>query len=338
MNDLRSLPKVRDSLTYLYVERCRIDQDAKAIALHDQRGKVQVPCASLNLLLLGPGTTLTHAAMRALADNGCMVAWTGEGGVRMYAHSTGETRSSRNLLRQAALASDPTTRLAVIERLYRMRFTDPLPAGLSLQQLRGREGLRVRQSYADASRTFGVAWQGRFYRRDGWRRADPVNRALSTAASALYGICHAAIVACGYSPALGFIHTGKMLSFVYDIADLYRAEITIPLAFSVVAEGEANLETRVRQACRDYFYRHHLLDRIVPDIDRALGGPGQEASMYAPDSDDGAVQTPGWLWDDAEGHVAAGANYSEAAWRDVGDLEPADDTLPEDDGDGGALP
>jgi len=333
VSDLRSLPKVRDSWTYLYVERCRIDQDAKAIALHDQRGKVQVPCAALNLLLLGPGTTLTHAAMRALADNGCMVAWTGEGGVRMYAHSTGETRSARNLLRQAALASDPTTRLQVIERLYRMRFDDEPPPGLTLQQLRGREGLRVRKAYADASRASGVSWQGRFYRRDDWRRADPVNRALSTAASALYGICHAAVVASGYSPALGFIHSGKMLSFVYDIADLYRAEISIPIAFQVVAESEANLESRVRQACRDHFYRHRLLDRIVPDIDRALGGPGQEATMYAPDGDDGVVQTPGWLWDREEGVVAGGENYGGDVWRDVGDTMAG-----EEKGDGSALP
>ena len=191
MKDLHSLPKVRDSWSYLYVERCRIDQEAKAIAIHDQRGTVAVPCAAINLLMLGPGTTVTHAAMRMLAENGCMVEWTGEGGVRTYAHSTGETRSSRNLLRQAALASDPGSRLQVIDRMYRMRFSEEIPAGLSLQQLRGREGLRVRKAYADASAATGVAWQGRFYRRDDWRRADPINRALSVANSTLYGVCHA---------------------------------------------------------------------------------------------------------------------------------------------------
>ncbi|MGE5595252.1 MAG: type I-E CRISPR-associated endonuclease Cas1e, partial [Hyphomicrobiales bacterium] len=228
MKDLHSLPKVRDSLTYLYLERCRIEQEGKAVAVFDQRGMVAIPCASLNLLLLGPGTTITHAAIRALAENGCLVEWVGEGGVRLYAHSTGETRSARNLIRQATLASDPTERLTVIERMYRMRFPENVPSGLSLQQLRGREGLRVRQAYARASAETGVPWQGRFYDRRDWRRSNPINRALSTAASTLYGICHAAIVAAGYSPALGFIHTGKMLSFVYDIADLYKAELTIP--------------------------------------------------------------------------------------------------------------
>src|SRR5713101_8459738 len=80
MNNLRVLPKVRDSLSYLYVEHCRIDQEAKAIAIHDQQGKFPVPCSSLTLLMLGPGTTITHAAIRALADNGCLVAWMGRKG------------------------------------------------------------------------------------------------------------------------------------------------------------------------------------------------------------------------------------------------------------------
>ncbi|MBN9493715.1 type I-E CRISPR-associated endonuclease Cas1 [bacterium] len=310
MKDLHSLPKVRDSWSYLYVERCRIDQEAKAIAIHDQRGTVAVPCAAINLLMLGPGTTVTHAAMRMLAENGCMVEWTGEGGVRTYAHSTGETRSSRNLLRQAALASDPGSRLQVIDRMYRMRFSEEIPAGLSLQQLRGREGLRVRKAYADASAATGVAWQGRFYRRDDWRRADPINRALSVANSTLYGVCHAAIVATGHSPALGFIHSGKMLSFVYDIADLYKAEITIPLAFECVAEGTEKIDSRVRQACRDAFHRTRLLARIVPDIDRLLGGSGLEADAYEL-PEDTAVGVPGWLWDGDGAEVVGGANYGE---------------------------
>jgi CRISPR-associated protein Cas1 len=318
VKDLHSLPKVRDSLTYLYVERCKVEQDQKAITLFDARGSVAVPCAALTLLLLGPGTTVTHAAMRALAENGCMVCWTGEGGVRLYAHSTGETRSARNLIRQAQLASDPTERLRVIDRMYRLRFAEEIPPGLELQQLRGREGLRVRAAYARAGADSGVPWQGRFYDRGDWRRADPVNRALSTAASTLYGICHAAIVATGYSPGLGFIHTGKMLSFVYDIADLYKAELTIPLAFRTVAEGTSNLESRVRQACRDSFYRGKLLERIVPDIGRVLGTDVATAVGYEFEGD-GPVPHPGWLWDPA-GDVAGGASHSdETPERDVGD-------------------
>ncbi|MCA9846151.1 MAG: type I-E CRISPR-associated endonuclease Cas1 [Dehalococcoidia bacterium] len=323
MKDLHSLPKVRDSWSYLYVEHCRVDQRAKAIAFHDAQGTVDVPCASLSLLLLGPGTTVTHAAMRALAENGCMVCWTGESGVRFYAHSTGETRSAHNLIRQAAAVSDADTRLAVVERMYRMRFGEPLPEGLTLQQLRGREGLRVRQAYARMSEATGVPWQGRFYRKDDWRRADPVNRALSAANSCLYGICHAAIVATGYSPALGFIHTGKMLSFVYDVADLYKAEITIPVAFAVVAAGTDNIERRVRIECREQFYRHRLLQRIVPDIDRALGGGGATVHPATVETDL-AVLHPGWIWDPVAGAIDGGVNHAAEAQQDTGDTENDD--------------
>jgi CRISPR-associated protein Cas1 len=178
MKNLRVLPKVRDSLSYLYVEHCRIDQDAKAIAIHDVQGKTPVPCASLTLLMLGPGTTITHAAIRALADNGCLIAWTGEEGVRMYAFGQGETRYARNILRQAWLVSHRGLRLGVVTQLYRMRFQEPVDDSLTLEQIRGLEGFRVRQSYAKASAETGISWAGRSYRRERWNSADPINRAL----------------------------------------------------------------------------------------------------------------------------------------------------------------
>jgi CRISPR-associated protein Cas1 len=314
IGDLRLLPKVRDSWSYLYVEHCRIDQEDKAIAIHDAGGKTPVPCAALALLMLGPGTTVTHAAVRALAENGCLVMWCGEEAVRFYAVGMGETRSSRNLLAQARLWADPASRLAVVVRMYRMRFDEPIPDDLTLEQLRGREGIRVRQAYATASREMGITWEGRSYRSSNWRSADPVNRALSCANSCLYGLCHAAIVSAGFSPALGFIHTGKMLSFVYDIADIYKAEVTIPAAFAaVIRGGDAQIEMRVRKACRDAFYETRLLERIVPDISAALGLDEQkfatEQALF--DSDEAA---PGGLWDPA-GEVAGGVNRADSPER-----------------------
>jgi CRISP-associated protein Cas1 len=307
MNDLHALPKVRDSNSFLYVEHKKIDQEDKAIALHDKAGRVAVPCADLTALMLGPGVSITHAAVKTLADNGCLILWMGESGVRFYAQGMGETRSARNLLHQARLVTDDRLRLEVIRRMYEMRFPELLDPSLTLQQIRGREGIRVRESYAKASRETGVAWTGRSYKRDTWAEADPINRALSSANSCLYGVCHAAIVSAGYSPALGFIHTGKMLSFVYDIADLYKAEITIPAAFQAAAEGPYNLETRIRRQCRDYFFRERLLQRILPDIERAMeiGRP-----MGEPDFD-AADNPPGGLWDGTDGTVAGGVNWSD---------------------------
>ncbi|MHB9146656.1 MAG: type I-E CRISPR-associated endonuclease Cas1e [Symbiobacteriia bacterium] len=308
MKDLHVLPKVRDGWSHLYVEHCRVDRDQKAILLHDERGKVHVPVASLAVLMLGPGTTVTHAAVSVLAESGCLAVWTGEQGVRFYAEGMGETRSSLPLLQQARLWADPRLHLDVVIRMYQMRFSDPLSPGLTLQQIRGKEGIRVREAYAQASREYGIKWEGRNYDRRAWNTGDPVNRALSAANSTLYGVSHAAIVSAGYSPALGFVHTGKRLSFVYDVADLYKTEFAIPVAFEAAAQGPNNLETRVRHHMRDLFYERRLLQRIVPDLQKLLQAP-DEAVGPDFDADEAA---PGGLWDPSRAEVVGGVNFSDA--------------------------
>lgn len=309
VRDLHVLPKLSDGWTYLYVEHCRIDQEAKAVAIHDQRGKVPVPCANLALLMLGPGVSITHAAVAVLADHGCLVTWCGESGVRFYAVGMGETRSAERLLHQARLWADEDLRMQVVRRLYQLRFEDPFRPDLTLKQIRGMEGARVRDAYGRAARETGVPWSGRSYRRESWGSSDPVNRALSAANSCLYGICHAAIVSAGFSPALGFIHTGKMLSFVYDIADLYKADITIPAAFRAAAEGEEELERRVRLACRDHFVETRLLSRIIPDVRYTLmlseNAPWEALEVYDQDA-----AAPGPLWDPDGVQVEGGRAHS----------------------------
>jgi len=288
---LHELPRFDDKLTYLYVEHAIVEQKDTAIAVCRADGTTTaVPAAAMAVLLLGPGTTLTHAAVRTLADSNCQVLWIGEHGVRFYAHGLGGARSSRNLLRQAQLVSDELTRLQVVVRMYCMRFDDTPGSGITLQQLRGKEGIRVREAYAKAAREHGVEWSGRQYSRGLWTATDPINRSLSAANACLYGLCHAAILSAGYSPALGFIHTGKQLSFVYDIADLYKADMVIPIAFREAAVGSDSLETRVRRACRDLFRAEKLMERILPDIANVLDiasdvdyGVDPTADVYAGD-------------------------------------------------------
>ncbi|MBT9168303.1 MAG: CRISPR-associated endonuclease Cas1 [Syntrophomonadaceae bacterium] len=314
MNDLQLLPKVRDSLSFLYLEHCKIEQDEKSVAAYNAEGKTSIPCASLSLLMLGPGTSVTHAAVTALADNGCLVLWTGEQGIRMYAQGMGESRSSANLIRQAYALSSPSLRMQVVRRMYEMRFPEKLPPELTLQQIRGKEGIRVRESYAVSSRETGVPWHGRNYNRKDWGQADPVNRALSCANSALYGVCHAAIVSLGYSPGLGFIHTGKQLSFVYDIADLYKADVTIPLAFRVAKATIKNIERETRVACRDVFHSTRLLGKIAADLDRLFAIVSVADGDVAADSD---PALPGYLWDGGA-PVKGGTNYSFPSEDDEG--------------------
>ena len=296
MRNLQELPKLRDSLTYLYFEHGRLEQDHKAVAFIDKSKNItSIPAASLSVLMLGPGTSVTHAAVKALADNGCLLLWTGEDATRLYAQGGGETRKAYHLLRQAELAGNEQTRLNVVRRMYELRFAEPLDPNLTLQQVRGMEGARVRKAYAEASLEFNVEWKGRKYDRQNWHNADPLNRALSAANALLNGLCHAAIVSGGYAPALGFIHTGKQLSFVYDIADLYKAEVTIPVAFWAVSLGTDNLHRRVRQGCREAFKHHRLLQRILPDIDRLLDINSQQINDDGPDVDvDPAAPTEWW--------------------------------------------
>ncbi|MCP5098645.1 MAG: type I-E CRISPR-associated endonuclease Cas1 [Chloroflexi bacterium] len=270
MQNLHELPKLRDSLSYHYIEHAIVDKKQQAIEYVRKDGRTLIPTANLSVLMLGPGTSITHAAVNILARSGCSILWLGEEATRFYAQGNGETRKAARLLHQADLVSDPANRLQVVINMYRHRFDTTLPSDLTLPQIRGKEGVRVRQAYAIASKKYRVTWNGRKYKRGSWGSTDPINRALSAANALLNGICHAAIVSGGYSPGLGFIHTGKQLSFVYDIADLYKVELTIPVAFATIAESNDKVESRVRAACRKAFKEAGLLKRILPDIDALL--------------------------------------------------------------------
>ena len=295
MQDLHILPKLRDSLSYIYAERAIIQRYRNAVELVDENGKVAVPIASLSVLLLGPGTSITHEAVKLLAQNGCSIVWVGEDSTRFYAQGTGETRKAHRLLKQASLVSEPQKRRQVALKMYAKRFEDELDPDLTLEQIRGHEGARVRNFYQHMSRRYGVKWKGRRYQRNNWDASDPVNRALSMANALLNGICHAAIVSGGYSPGLGFIHTGKQLSFVYDIADLYKIELSIPIAFETAAIGSDDIETRTRRRCRDAFKDAKLLRRLLPDIDALLDMKEEPQPDY---DTDGAL--PGPLIDDLD--------------------------------------
>jgi len=293
--NLHELPRLRDSLSYHYIEHAIVDRKQNAIEYIQESGRTLVPVAAISLIMLGPGTSLSHAAMKVLMENGCTIIWVGEDGIRCYGQGLGETRRAYHLIRQAELVCDPKSRERVVRKMYQARFYENLEEGLSLEQIRGKEGVRVRETYAKASRNFDVPWQGRRYDRSNWGQADTINRTLSAANALMNGICHAAIVAGGYSPALGFIHTGRMLSFVYDIADLYKTELTIPAAFETVAESDLQTESRVRMLCRERFKEAKLLQRILPDIDSLLEIPENVEESFA-------LDPPSELWKELFAH------------------------------------
>ena len=268
---LKPIP-IKERVSVIFVERGEIDVRDGAFVVVDVTGiRTHIPVGGVACIMLEPGTRLSHSAAALAARVGTLLVWVGEAGVRLYsAGQPGGARSDR-LLYQAKLALDENLRLKVVRKMYAVRFGEEPPARRSVEQLRGIEGMRVRQTYQLLARQFGVAWAGRNYDAQSWDAADLPNRCLSAATSCLYGVTEAAVLAAGYAPAVGFIHTGKPLSFVYDIADIYKFETVVPVAFKVAAsKPSGNPERAVRLACRDIFRQSKLLDRIIPDIEDIL--------------------------------------------------------------------
>ncbi len=302
--DLKELPRIADRVSFLYIEHAKINRQDTSITVLDYKGTVKIPAAMVGVLLLGPGTDISHRAVELIGDTGTAMVWVGERGVRHYAHGRALTHSNRFLEKQAKLVSNTRLRLKVARKMYQMRFPGEDVSTLTMQQLRGREGARIRKVYREHAKLRGVEWTGREYDPDDFESGSPINKALSAANVALYGLVYSIICALGISPGLGFIHTGHDLSFVYDIADLYKAEITIPVAFEIAAEteDEEDIGRKARLCIRDVLVDGKLIRQIVQDLQHLL---------EIEETDRMDVDTLN-LWDDKEKLTAYGVNYGES--------------------------
>lgn len=267
---LKPIP-IKDRISVIYVEKGNLDVIDGAFVVVDKNGvRTHIPVGGVACLMLEPGTRVSHASVTLAARVGCLLVWIGEAGVRLYASGQpGGARADR-LLYQAKLALDDTARLKVVRKMYEIRFGEKPPEKRSVEQLRGIEGVRVRKMYELLARQYRVTWTRRNYDADNWGSGDTANRCLSSATACLYGICEAAILAAGYAPAIGFIHTGKPQSFVYDIADIFKFETVVPVAFRIAGRNPRDPERDVRLACRDAFRQTRLLKRIIPIIEQIL--------------------------------------------------------------------
>lgn len=302
--ELKELPKISDRVSFIYVEHAKISRTDSAIAVLDSRGTMKIPVAMVGVLMLGPGTEISHRAMELIGDTGTGIIWVGERGVRNYAHGRALAHSTRYLEKQAKLVSNTRLRLAVAKKMYQMRFPNENVSELTMQQLRGREGARVRRIYRHYSQKHNVEWTKREYNVDDFESGTLVNQALSSANVALYGLVYSVIVALGISPGLGFIHTGHDLSFVYDIADLYKAEVTIPIAFEVASAAtiEDDIGRITRLKVRNAFVDGKILQQIVKDLQYLL---------EVEETDSALLDTMS-LWDNREEFVKYGVSYKEA--------------------------
>lgn len=299
---LADLVRADERISFLYFERCIVNQAENAITITDDEGTIRIPVAALGVLMLGPGTTISHKAMASIGENGASVVWVGERGVRMYASGRPLTHSSRLLICQAKLVSNTRTRLAVARRMYQMRFPEEDVSSLTMQQLRGREGARIRRVYRHWSKETGVEWKRREFDPEDYDAGSEINKALSAAHFCLYGVAHAVIVALGCSPGLGFVHTGHERSFVYDVADLYKAELSIPVAFETAAACPEDVGSATRKNMRDALYDLSIMKRMVADITGLLSLDDVVDDDFADDLK---------LWDEKNGEVAAGRQYSD---------------------------
>ena len=300
--ELTELPRIGDRVSFIYVEHSKINREDSAVTVSDYRGIIRIPAAMIGVLLLGPGTDISHRAVELIGDTGTSMVWIGERGVRYYAHGRALSNSSRYLIKQAELVSNQQKRLGVARRMYQMRFPDEDVGGLTMQQLRGKEGARVRKTYRYYSKIYGIPWSGREYNPDDFESGTDINKALSATNVCLYGLVQSVMVALGLSPGLGFVHTGHGLSFVYDIADLYKADYSIPISFRIASEhpGNNDIGGLARRAMRDAFVDGQLMAKIVKDL------------QYLFDTKDLNIEIDIMnLWDDKDKLVKYGVNYYE---------------------------
>lgn len=297
---IEALPRVSDQLTFLHVNHAMIVQEnTGVVALFEDKGinhRVAIPTAAIAALLLGPGVSITQGALATITRHGTALLWTGADGSRVHGWAYSLTGSARWAEAQAALWVDPEARLKTAIKMYEQRFGGLPPRGtITLQRLRGLEGQRMKKIYQGFSAKYRIPFR-RDYDPNDFTNADPINQALSSANAALYGVSTAAIVALGCHPALGFIHSGSISSFVFDIADLYKAEVAIPSAFAAAKADDPGADAR--QRTRRAMIAHGTLSKAVKDIQDLLS-PGLRATTGSPLA----------LLDDNGGFVESGRNY-----------------------------
>lgn len=296
--DKRLLTRTEDRISFLYIDKARIEQSEYGIEIIQGKNISEVPITTINCIILGPGTSITHKAVCNISQAGCSICFSGMDMSVFYAYGQPLTNKSKNILMQIKHHEDKKLHLDVIHKMYSIRYPDCRFKTKSVAELRGIEGNKVKECYEYNAKKYDIEWNGRIYKPDDFENQNTVNQYITALNHILYAIVTASIVSLGFSPAIGFIHTGHIQSFVFDIADLYKEEITIPLAFSLAKDGDFNRHKMLKEF-RLQITEHDLMSRIVKDI----------FSLFNSDNDI-SIETELKLWDPKE-YVDSGINYSE---------------------------
>ena len=280
--NLRILPNADDRISFLYIEYAKIERQDFAIVIIQKEKKVLVPISTINVLLLGPGTSITHGAVNIIAASGCNIVWCGDHMTRFYSFDAAEIRNSKNLLKQIDCYSNESKKIDIIRKMYKKRYSEIDIKDLTLKELRGFEGIKVKETYKFYAKMYKVPWKFRNSKLTSFEEQDLINKIITVLNQMLYAICHSIILSIGFSPSIGFIHTGNIESFTFDISDLYKENIIIPLAFNIYKKvNEDNFDFIVRSEFRKVIVDKKLIKIIVNDIFSLfkVDGEGNEVSV-----------------------------------------------------------
>lgn len=290
--------RLEDRVSFAYLEHANIVQDRTGVVAlgSDESGfskrVIQIPVGSMAVLALGPGTTISQAAMVSCTRSGATVLFTGGGGVPCYSHATPLTSSARWAIAQARLVSNERHQREAALALYKLQFgMEAIPGG-TIRQMRGIEGQLMKRRYRELAQK---------HRINGFRREtgsdDDVNVGLNIGNSMLYGCAAAACAALGVSPALGIIHRGDARSLLFDLADLYKPGVVLPIAFA--SAGAEDVPAAVRRALRKEISSQRMLEGMLGALMGVL-------SPHLPErTDDRLVSDRG---EEVEGHRQYGSD------------------------------
>lgn len=243
---------------------------------HLEAGAYDIPFQQVSCVLLGPGGVVTHDALRLLARHGTGLLAVGSGGVRLYATimPKGPDRS-KLARRQARLWSDEDSRIAVARKMYAIRFGE-LPPQRDLDALRGIEGTRIKRVYSNLAQQFDVEWNGRRFDRSNPDANNLINKTINHAAVAMYAAANIAVASVGAIPQLGFIHESSGHAFALDIADLFRSDTTLPIAFEAARKcqrrSDFDPESTTRRLAAQRMRRDDVIPNMIDKIKKVLDG------------------------------------------------------------------
>jgi len=259
--DLEAMPRVTDRISYLFLDRVRLEQSETGIEAHskvDSEHRITaIPVANLAVLMLGMGSSISTPAIAALARSGTSVVFVGADGLVGYSTSRSLSTSSKWASAQARVVSDADARRSAAKQLYLARFpSEDIPDAITIAALRGVEGYRVKGVYSKMAKKYQV----KNFRRVSQGAKDDINVCLNIANSILYGVALNIVMSMSLNPALGIIHEGTSGAFLYDLADAFKVDISIPASFEASTQKDPIAATR--RMVREKLYGGNVLKKM----------------------------------------------------------------------------